>query len=313
MKINPIDFVLNTDKYTDKNFYFITGNEISFIEKIKDITINYFKTKLSYSVKKIKNINETEQSVDSLFHNKELVLISDLGSFNEELIDAYENKDFVYVFILPNSPKINAFKRKIQNNKSSYLLECYSLTREMKTRIVNFYCEKKRVSFDEETFWYLIENLDERYMFLESDLDKVFLMNKSFQTVKCLKSVLIRGGSEGDKMFFNIYKDNDFIINTYRNNILDQKDLSSFFYTIKNNIFLIIFNDSIVDFEKKIPRYLFKEKSVYLKIYKNINIDKKRKLTDLIYSTEKSLRQHAGLNLLIGLRFFLNLKKIVTS
>ena len=150
-------------------------------------------------------------------------------------------------------------------------------------------------------------------MFLESDLDKVFLMNKSFQTVKCLKSVLIRGGSEGDKMFFNIYKDNDFIINTYRNNILDQKDLSSFFYAIKNNIFLIIFNDSIVDFEKKIPRYLFKEKSVYLKIYKNINIDKKRKLTDLIYSTEKSLRQHAGLNLLIGLRFFLNLKKIVTS
>ena len=58
MKIDPIDFVLNTDKYTDKNFYFITGNEISFIEKIKDITINYFKTKLSYSVKKIKNINE---------------------------------------------------------------------------------------------------------------------------------------------------------------------------------------------------------------------------------------------------------------
>jgi hypothetical protein len=81
----------------------------------------------------------------------------------------------------------------------------------------------------------------------------------------------------------------------------------------KTIFFLIIFNDSIVDFEKKIPRYLFKEKSVYLKIYKNINIDKKRKLTDLIYSTEKSLRQHAGLNLLIGLRFFLNLKKIVTS
>tara|TARA_Y100001970_G_scaffold281499_1_gene392399 strand:- start:7 stop:948 length:942 start_codon:yes stop_codon:yes gene_type:complete len=313
MKIDSVDFVLNTNKYLDKSFYFISGNETSFIEKVKDTIINYYKTTLGHSIKRVKNIESVQQTTESLFHKKELALISDLGSFSEKSIELYENKDFVYVFILPNSPKVNTFKRKIQNNKNSYLLECYSLSKEMKIRIVNFYCEKEGVSFDEETFWFLIESLDERYKFLENDLDKVFLLDKEFQSVKYLKSVLTRSNSEGDKIFFNIYKDNDFIINAYRDNILDQNDLSSFFYTIKNNIFLIIYNDSIIDFEKKIPRYLFKEKNIFLKIYKNISVAKKKKLTDLIYSTEKNLRQHRDLNLLIGLRFFLNLKKIIIS
>ena len=111
MKIDSIDFVLNTNKYIDKSFYFISGNETSFIEKVKDITINYYKTKLDHSIKRAKNIESVRQTTESLFHKKELVLISDLGSFNEKSIESYENKDFVYVFILPNSPKVNTFKR----------------------------------------------------------------------------------------------------------------------------------------------------------------------------------------------------------
>ena len=36
MRINPLNLVLDGKTEFDKNFYFITGNEITFIEKIKD-------------------------------------------------------------------------------------------------------------------------------------------------------------------------------------------------------------------------------------------------------------------------------------
>jgi len=313
MKIDTIEFVLNSNKYLDKNFYLVSGNETSLIEKVKDTLVAGFKNKFNCSINRQKKLGRDDKKTDNLFHDKELVLVSDLGDLDEGYLEAFKNENVIYVFILPNSPKINTFKRKTINNKNIYLLDCYSLTKEMKIKILNFYCKSNDVSFSEETFWYLIEDLDERYMFLESELDKIFLMRDNLLTVKHIKSVLTRSISEGDKIFFNVYKDNDFIVNKYRESILDQSDLNTFFYTIKNNIFLIIYNDSLVDFEKKIPRYLFREKSIYLKIYKNIDIGKKGKLTDLIYFTEKNLRKHSELNLLIGLRFFLNLKKIIIS
>jgi hypothetical protein len=61
------------------------------------------------------------------------------------------------------------------------------------------------------------------------------------------------------------------------------------------------------------PKYLFAEKDVFLTIYKKTNKDKLIKIYQNLSKAELLIRQNSELYLVIGLRFFLNLKKIITS
>ena len=61
------------------------------------------------------------------------------------------------------------------------------------------------------------------------------------------------------------------------------------------------------------PKYLFAEKEAFLKIYKKTNKNKLIKIYKSLSKIEILIRQNSELYLIIGLRFFLNLKKIITS
>ena len=61
------------------------------------------------------------------------------------------------------------------------------------------------------------------------------------------------------------------------------------------------------------PKYLFAEKDVFLTIYNKINKDKLIKIYKNLLRVELLIRQNSELYLIVGLRFFLNLKKIITS
>ena len=61
------------------------------------------------------------------------------------------------------------------------------------------------------------------------------------------------------------------------------------------------------------PKYLFVEKDVFLLIYKKINKDKLMRIYKNLSKVELLVRQNSELYLIVGLRFFLNLKKIITS
>ena len=63
----------------------------------------------------------------------------------------------------------------------------------------------------------------------------------------------------------------------------------------------------------KFPRYLFAEKDIFLKIYSKTNRNKLIKIYKNISKAELLIRRNSELYSIIGLRFFLNLKKIITS
>ena len=313
MKIDPVEFILNLDNYIDKNFYFVSGNENSLMEKIKDKIISKFKNNLNYSINKKNSYDHNNISSAGLFQKNELFIISEIGSFDEKGLDTLKVGDSVYVFIIPNSPKNNIFKRKIMNKQNCYLLDCYSLNKEAKSKIINQYCNINNITFEKDIYWFLLDSLDDKYLFLENELNKVFLLGKKLNSIASIKTTLAKNISEGEKIFFNILSKSSYIIDLYREKIIDQNDLNKLFYTIKNYILLIIYNDSPSDFEKNIPKYLFREKDIFIKIYKKINPDKKVKITKLVYQTEKTMRVQKNLNLMVGLRFFLNLRKIIIS
>ncbi len=66
MKINPVDIILNKELKLDKNFYFISGNEITLMEKIKGLLIKSLTNKHSLTVENIKSISSVTSDI-SLF------------------------------------------------------------------------------------------------------------------------------------------------------------------------------------------------------------------------------------------------------
>ena len=76
---------------------------------------------------------------------------------------------------------------------------------------------------------------------------------------------------------------------------------------------MIIDCTSEEEYKKKIPMYLFKEKTYLIDIFRKYNLKKKKMLLKLLLSTESVLRKESGLSLVVGLRFLLNIKKITIS
>ena len=63
----------------------------------------------------------------------------------------------------------------------------------------------------------------------------------------------------------------------------------------------------------KFPKFLFNEKDVFLKIYNQLNNEKVLKIYKNILKVELLVRKNSNLYFVLGLRFFLSMKKIITS
>ena len=103
------------------------------------------------------------------------------------------------------------------------------------------------------------------------------------------------------------------IINTYNSKITNQAEANKFYFTIKKFTNLIIDNEEKKDFEKNIPKYLFREKNTLVSIFQSFNYKKKKSLINLLFKTDIAMRKNASLSVVIGLRFLLNFKKIIIS
>ena len=76
---------------------------------------------------------------------------------------------------------------------------------------------------------------------------------------------------------------------------------------------MIIDNENEIEFTKKIPAYLFREKNFLIDLFRKHNLKKKKALLNLLSKTEATLRKEGSLSLIVGLRFLLNIKKIAIS
>ena len=142
-------------------------------------------------------------------------------------------------------------------------------------------------------------------------LDKIQIIEDI--TLNVVKKIILQDTQNIDKIFFDIFDKNENIIINYNKKIEDVTSLNKFFFSIKNYCDLIIKTKNLSEFENQIPRYLFREKDVFIKIFKKIDNNKKNNILDLLYKTEKSIRKLDSFKQIIGLRFLLNLKRIIVS
>ena len=313
MKTNSVDFLLNPKKIGDQRIYFLSGNEISMIQGLKEGIVKSFVEKKNNEVLRIQNIT-LYKNEKSLFSNNKIVCVEEIKGLTEKIISELILKDDVFVFESMNSPSNKKIKSFLASNKNSLLIECYELDKNSKIKIIKAFLNDHNKSLDENIFWYLVDVLDNKYGYLIRELEKINnLNNDTLKKIENVKMVLSNSYTGSEKIFFDILKTNDFLVDCYRKRINDETDLNYFFYSFKNFSSMLLDNLNESEFTQNLPKYLFKEKENFLNIFKKINDNKRRGLIKLLYKTEKMMRINFNKNKELGLRFLLNYKKIIVS
>ena len=312
MKIDPLNIVLDQGFKLNKKFYFISGNEKSFIEKIITKIIEKYRKDENISTSNIDSIDDYVDGV-GLFEDKKIISINNCAKIDEENLNKLRNSSDIFIFSQENSAKIKKIKNIFLKDKYSYLLDCYELDKNSKIKIMNKFIQSSKLNIKDDVYWFIIEKIDNKYGPLEDDLDKIFSLEQKDITLFNIKKLLTVDGSSKEKIFFSLHKKNKDIIELYREKILTISDVNEFYYYCKSFCQLIIDCKDEEDYKKKIPIYLFKEKNFLVDVYRKYNSKKKKMLLRLLFLTEKILRKENGLSLVSGLRFLLNVKKITIS
>tara|TARA_B100000989_G_scaffold146843_1_gene109455 strand:- start:1014 stop:1952 length:939 start_codon:yes stop_codon:yes gene_type:complete len=312
MKISPIEILINGDFEVDKKFYFISGNEKTLMEKIKSKFIEKLQKNESIHFKNIETISGFVDEA-GLFENKNVFIVSGYKGIDQESLKNLKETKNNFIFLQENSQKIKKIKKIFGLDKDSYLVDCYELDRGAKVKILNNFINMNKLDISKEIYWFLIDRLDNKYIFFENNLKKILELNTHDITLENIKKILTLGDSGKEKMFFNLLKKNNEIVKLYRNKIITNSDVSDFYYYSKFFCQLIIDCNGEDEYNRKIPVYLFREKKYLIDIFRKYNSKKKKLLLKLLSSTELILRKESGLSLIAGLRFILNIKKITIS
>ena len=312
MKINSLNLLLNQTPILNKKFYFISGNEKTLMEKIKTIIVEGFKEKQNFQIRNIDTISDFVDEV-GLFGDKSIYIVSGNKGIDIEALDSLRLSENHFIFLQENSQKIKKIKNLFSVDRDSYLIDCYELNKDSKIKILNEFLRQHKLEISQDVYWFLIDKLDNKYIFFEKNLIKILELDKQEIILDKIKKILTVDESGKERIFFNLFQKNKQIVELYRDKIINSSDVNELYYYSKFFCQLIIDCNSEDEYRKKIPVYLFKEKNYLIDIYRKYNSKKKKMLLKLLSSTESILRKESGLSLVVGLRFLLNIKKITIS
>ena len=312
MKVNSLNILIKKTSTLNKKFYFISGNEKTLMEKIKSIIVEGFKEKENFQIKNIDTISDFVDEI-GLFGDKNIYIVSGNKGIDKEALDSLRLSESHFIFLQENSQKIKKIKNLFSVDRDSYLIDCYELDKDSKIKILNEFLRLQKLEISQDVYWFLIDKLDNKYIFFEMNLIKILELDKQDITLDKIKNILTVDESGKERIFFNLFQKNKQIIELYRDKIINNTDVNELYYYSKFFCQLIIDCNSEDEYRKKIPLYLFKEKNYLIDIYRKYNSKKKKMLLKLLSSTESILRKESGLSLVVGLRFLLNIKKITIS
>ena len=313
MKIDPIDLLLEKNfNPSRKKFYFISGNEVTLIQKIKSIIIERYQEFSKASLEHVESINNVFGGM-GLFEDKKIFLVKNCNGLNEGVLNNFRETSGIIIFIQENSPKIKKIKNILTKDRDSYVIDCYELNRDAKIKILNRSLDSSKIKMEKNLYWFLVEKLGNRFGFFDDILSKVLQLKQENINLVNIKKLISINEDGKDKLYFSILNKNSDIVGVYREKILNPSDVNELYYYCRFFCQLIIDSKNEDEYNKKIPIYLFKEKRFLIDIFRRFNSKKKKLLIKLLSSTEKILRKENNLSLISGLRFLLTIKKITTS
>ncbi len=312
MRADPLNIIFNKEFIPNKNIYLISGNETSLIEKVKSSIVGKYRSRGVFSIANIETIKDFVNE-PSLFEGKKIFLGKQCKGLDESNLNKIRNTNDIFIFIQENTPKIKKIKNLFLKDSTLCLVDCYELNKESKIKILNYILKNANVKIEENVYWFLVENIDNKYIFLENSLRKIFDLDQKDISLENIKKLLTIDSSGKERLFFWLLKKNKDIIRFYRNKIFNSSDVNELYYYCRFFCLLIIDCDNEDEYKKRIPTYLFKDRDYLIDFYRRYNFKKKGLLIRLLSITEKILRKENGLSTVTGLRFLLNIKKITVS
>ena len=310
MKIRAEELFKDKNKLSFKKTL-VTGSDEALVNYTKNFIINHFKEKsffINYSGKP--EISQT----GSLFSNKPTLFLANDFLDNKKNPPSETFNDCFFLIISANPKKSGSLRSKFLRLKDSLIVECYELSRRAKEIALRHFLENKKIELSNDVFWYIIDNFDNSYTIFINQLQTLALYDNKIEQILEIENItFVDKRFEINKIFFNIFKNNKILTDIFIKNISSISD----FYVLLNSIkfYLNIVSESpdVGEALKKFPSYLFAEKDIFFKIYKNLTQEKQRLIYNNLYRAEKIARTNPSLYSVFGLRFFLSIKKIITS
>ena len=309
MKLDPLSVLFNKNIFKDKSLFLISGNDESYIHRVRDSLVDYFMQKGDYYLEKLEKTEGINES-GGLFSSKKINIVKNIKESDLLLNNDLNN---IYIFISPNSPKNKSLKLKAAKSSNFSLVDCYALDKNTKMNAINLITNKNQSKLEKDIYWYLVDLLDDKFVFLENQMDKILLLGEKKNNLENIKILIDQNLDNPDKIFFSIFESNKKLINLYNEKVSDYTILLMLFNSIKRYLYLIIDSENDKIFLSSIPKYLFKEKDIFLKIFKSIDSAKKTKIIKTLMVAEMDLRKNNQLAISLGLRFVLNLRRIIIS
>jgi len=309
MKIRPEIFLLNKKNDIFKKIL-ICGSDTAFIDYLTSYVLKKYKEK-GYFINLTGSINIS--STGDLFSGKKtLYLLKDLKS-KKDIVKISDTEDSL-VISTKNSKAVNELKSEYSKLNDSLVLDCYPLNRDNKELVIKKHIDDSELHLDKDVFWYIVENFENNYVLLKKQLKTLSYLNDKNISIKDIESAVhFENKINIDKIFFYIFHKNDFLIRLFNKNIFSISEFYIFMSSLKFYINLISESKNTEEALSKFPRYLFNEKGVFVKIYKKLNSKKLIKIYNNISRAESVVRKTPKLYSVVGLRFLLNAKKIITS
>lgn len=310
MKVKP-EILLTQDKRVLYKKILITGLDSLLIKYVADLFVSDFKRN-NYFIDNSGTINNN--IVGGLFTDKKTLFLinnptKDIKEIEE---DVFEDRSVLISGV--NGKITNKIKKTFQNEQDSLVVECYPFNRSAKEVVIKHFINTNDFELSNNAYWYLVDNFENEYVFLVKQLETLFLYNKKIIEVSDIdKAVFVERKIDISKIFFQIYKGNNKIIEVYNTNICSLADFYMLLGYLKFYLEIISGSSNKEEALAKFPRYLFNEKDVFIKIYNQMNQLKTNEVYKNILKVEKTIRKQSGLFLNVGLRFLLNTKKIIIS
>ncbi len=310
MKIKA-ETLLNTKKDIQFNKILVTGLDESFIGYVKNYIINNFKNK-NYSIDLSGNY-KSGLSGDLFTDKKTLFLLSDYSKKNK-IDDVKTSENHCVLVVSSNKNKSNAIKTIFTKMTDAVIVECYQLNRKSKEVTLKHYIDNNQIELSTNVFWYVVDKFDSNYVIFINQLDTLSLFKKKIDLVSDAEKITFsENKTELGKVFFSVFKNNNFLVDDFNKNITSVSDFNIFLNSIKFYIYIISVSEDERSVIEKFPKYLFAEKIVFLKIYNKLNHEKLLKIYNNMSKVEDLVRKNTNLYSVLGLRFFLNIKKIIIS
>lgn len=315
MKAFPEQILLNkNNEIIQKKIFLISGNEQTLISRIEREIINRLKLHNFKNIKKIEGgaINSDIEHLyyDNLFNELTILIFYNPKDINIDYLETINTSNLAIIICHNNLKNSSKIKIDFEKNQKFVSFNCYKLSRENKKLYFDNYISKNKLILTKDAYWFFLENASDLYQIFENDMIKIYDINNKKIELNDIRLILSKNVNlELEKIFFLLPKSPKEIVLKTSNSFKNSSESLAALHQIKYFINLLVISNNTTDIEKNFPKYLFKEKPTFKKIFNNINTKKILKIFVLIKKTEILLKKYTAFSNPISQRFLINLSK----